>query len=457
MLLSANGLSLPCGLLNVSWGKYAGTTFKFDTLKSDLRALAERLCQGNSGYFGTTSPVALSLEGLSLELGEPLTLNTIFLTQLDGGRTLTEALVAKAPKNRDQYRISIPCFTGRMYSTWATDYFSAYVSYLVAKKAASTSSNPQFQIREQRTLQLVSELEAHSGTPFMVTRLWTRDVGGLRISTPGYRWGGAGAVEFPLGAITASITNQLTTGLPPEAVSEVKPMIESVVATSSASSRFGVNIETINARTLSPSEKSALIYHAGFFAAQPLVLLDVIGAPSGVIDLGQLHEYTLHAVAKFIEGSGQDFLIETETTPRSIGQLMFLMTGKSDAAFYDSIDAIYRRKELPIIPGTVSSAVAAALMRTHPLLVADVTSISGRTITLSTGESLTYPDPMGTGYTLSPSGDRAEAIAALETFNAAVDAAFSLFTDSAAVSPYLLRVIGIPGLTRGVVFSVPAK
>lgn len=455
MFKSPNGISQPVAILTIDWSQFIQSSgISVARLRTALdQCAAAFYAAGGSRYPGALT-YTRSADGVTLSASEPFTSNTVIITGATGlvvAPGATRALVAKAPAHQITTAIDVPVQRGVWVSTTAGDYLAAKITCIgLRAEATAKPDNAALATRAARAENQAALLGESLNSGFLPTKIYNgySDGPDFSVSTPGYAWPAASAAEFPITSISSSLLTSTFGHLldgqqPSELVADLSRAI--------AQHRFGVRVGRIASAEVSPTMKQTIRANYDALGALPLFAMDLVGAPGATMDVNTLTGAITAVLARLSKEADTEILISMEDTPRSIGEWMFKMTGVAAARFYDSVDAIYRRKHLPEIPPSVDATTASLLLKVHPALIDGVSITGDRTVSVG-GTTLTYPDPMNTGFTLAPPTD--DARAALVTFND-----FCAFIAQEALgqgrtSPYVLKIAGLPTFSTGTTYSV---
>lgn len=454
MLIASNGLSVPAVPMTINYGHYLTPVgaFKKQDFLDDVDVLVELLISGSMLRYGKFKPQVLVRGGLVLDVTEPITSATKFLEGTTGHTKVNfDTFEFLAPAMKTKRNIKIKRLFGVWFETIAAAYFGSVLHCRIMEVAYDKKPNNQsIMVNLLKARQQRNDIALTMGTPVTITRVYDCSATNLRVSTPGFVWNNVAAVvEFPFSIITGQIADSLKTGIPPEATMSDEVAVQ--IAEASVAHRFGVDLTEISFRELTPLEHELLEGSMDFFMANPMILLDIVGTPSNELTVSALFDVIIRAANQYLS-TNQEILVDVELSPRSVGEWMFKINGVPDFRYYEGIDAIYRRKELPNT-SELSSMVASALNRMHPTLIAGVEIVGDRTI-LVEGKTLEYPDYLDSGYRLLPGEENTNAAVHLTYFQSVIQAAHSLLVGNGTVSPFVLKTIGLPGIVNGAAFAI---
>lgn len=444
--------------LTVDWKAYVNTSGAVNVaaLRADAEAFATAMSTANGSYAAYTSKSVAS-GGLSCVLSEPLTLDTVFVHPTSSSSTASlETRMFKAPTNKDSRPITISSFTGTWWESVLASIVTARVRYSLA--VALSASNAALSRRVPALLARYNDLVADADKAYLPVRLYAADGSTIVYATTGFSWFDASAVvTMDVAATKAAVQAALTAGMDVTTANAVRSSTDANLTTAVSALANGVDLAKAGSSVLSAAEMTALDQLAGSMAGNAYLIFDALGSTVRVFTVETFADAIQRIYSRLSDYSGASYVLDLDNSPRSMAELMFYLNGTSDAAFYDSLDAFYRRRELPAFPATVSASLRSSLMSLHPLLIADVTIVGDRTvrIPISGGTvDVTYPDLLGSSYKLAPSANAAQSKAKLQQVHAFLTGVFKLFTREQGVSPAVLSQLGLAGVRRGYAFSV---
>jgi len=444
--------------LSVDWKVYVDSSGVLNTatLRADAEAFASAMSTANGSYAAYSAKTVTS-GGLSCSLSEPLTLDTVFV-HATAGSTIAQVATQlfKAPANKDTRNITVSSFNGTWWESVLASVVTARVRYALA--GALSASNSAIARRVPALLARYNDLVVDLDKAFLPVRLYAADGGTIVYATSGFSWFDAAAVTtMDANAVKTAVKSAVTAGMSGATATAVGNAIDANLSTAVAALATGVDLAKAGSSVLSQAEMDALESLAGSMAGNAYLIFDSLGSSIRVFSVESFADAIQRIYSRLSDFTGQSYILDLDNSPRSMAELMFFLNGTSDAAFYDSLDAFYRRRELPSIPANVAVGLRNTLMSLHPLLIADVTIVGDRTVRVPVPGGtvdIVYPDLLGSGYKLAPSVNSAQSKAKLQQVHAFLTGVFKLFTRENGVSPAVLGQLGLVGVRRGYAFSV---
>lgn len=463
MFLAKNGLSIPALELKINWARYISNTGVVDTvvLTEDCENLAQKVVGSELSYYDTFTRGLIAHEGLELVVSEPITMESVFVSPADGTRYPVGTTLIKAPSGKINRQTSVDGFNKTWFETTAHRFAALSTHKAICEKLAQTKDGRIYHRRaEQITIQIAA-LRGRLGMAYAPVSIYGRTTDGLSVSTPGFVWGDSSSrTIFDHSAVALASMAILTSRLDPEAVGPVTDILLPKLKDIAKSLSFAVNVDKASARTLTDQETQDFTTLAGSLVAMPLLAIDAMGSSSRQFDMDAVITQ-LTRIAAVLKGRDDvSGTLDLDATPRSLAELITLINGTTNFKFVDSVDAFYRRKEIPILPEAMTAQLAAVVMSVHPALVAGATVIGERTVRYVDGEThfdVVFPDRLGSGYSFLATEGSAQALATLNQINSFLQLAYAVITGSESISPLVLRQMGIRGVQRGASFALNAK
>lgn len=453
------GMSIPAVEFAVDWSQVltGGTTVDVSSLISAVDILCDKALALPIHSFGAFKNSHVSASGLSLHLTSPLTVETRCVVRI---KDCTTANFSTKCYQAPSFTKEAPLVVQRFYGLWAETILSAYVGTVIRQRLATILANGSttnaYGRRAAQLQERLVALRSDLGNAFVPVSLLQGDSDDFSVSTPGYAWPDSSArFIFDHAAAARMLEDVFVVNVPAEAVSAVRDKIRQPLVDGMQGLMFGVVVGAVVTRQLSASEITILKEQSGFFFASPIIALDIMGQGMRNMNVPSM----LSALQVFYTQYGKHVDIEPEIdldyTARTLAELIRNVSGNVDARFLDSVDAFYRRRELPIIEVDTPPGLVQQVTSVHPALLPNA-SIDGRTVTYTwQGKSyvMVFPDRLGSGYTFTTSNSAAAAYEAIRKLNDFIQAGFVLLSNSSTISPAVLKNFGISGVQGGWVFG----
>lgn len=462
MLVSNNGLSIPALEMRIGWSRFLGAngTVNHALLEAACRTLADAVVGSKLSYYDSFARGTISSDGLEVVVSEPITLDTVFVSPADGTRYPIATTLFKAPAGKLSRQAEVDGFNKTWFETVAHRFAALCVQRAICIKLGTSKNGRIYQRRAEQIQAQMDGLVARLSMAYLPTAIYCRNGDGLLVSTPGFVWGDSVArATFDHDLVANSSLTILLSTVPAEAKEQVSEVVLPKLKEIAKSLSFAVNVDKATSRVLTDQEASDFMSLAGSLVAMPLLAIDAMGPSNRSFDMDAVVTQ-LTRIAAILKGN-EDVAtnIDLDATPRSLAELMTLVTGTVDFKFVDSVDAFYRRKELPILPAEMSAQLASTVLSVHPALIAGATVVGPRTVRYVDGTKtydVEFPDRLGSGYTFSVAGGNVQATAMLHQINSFLQLTYAVLTGSDSISPLVLRQMGIRGVQKGASFALNA-
>lgn len=460
MFVSQNGLSIPALELKIKWSNFfKDGVVDIAQIKTAAVDFASKVAESKlSTYTDFARGTIVDDQGLfTLVVSEPITLDTSFITPSSGTRYPVATTLFKAPSGNVHRQVSIDGLNKTWYETVLHRYVSTRVAITLTEKLAATKNGRIYASRLQGLRAQEAALIDRLPVCFAPLAIYERNADGLVVSTPGYVWADANArVLMDHTSVTNAVVESVVSTFT-EGGDLVRDMIRPKVAEVAKSLSFAVNIDKAMTQTLPNEQKEMLKSLAASFVGMPLLAMDVMSITTRYMDVDAFAR-GVKAIAALVAGNEEVVdAIDIDASPRSLAELIFLVTGNGRFQYLDSVDAFYRRKELPTLADDVPTSLAQTILTVHPSLVGGAVVIADRTVRYvheNTTYDVVFPDRLGTNYSFTVTEGDAQARAELTKINSFLQASFTFLTGEEGIAPIVLKQLGVKGIQKGASFAL---